>query len=76
MMTREQALICYRVAETSQMACQALWGKGSDEAMLAADLLLAAMKNLFFAGGHGEDIEREQEAVARAWARVAGEVTE
>ena len=68
-MTRDEARICYRVAETSQMACQELWGKGSDEAMLAADLLLAAMKNLFFAGGYGEDIEREQNAVAKAWER-------
>jgi len=73
-MTREEARICYRVAETSQMACQALWGKGSDETMLAADLLLAAMKDLFFAGGDGEDIKREREAVAIAWKRVAGEV--
>jgi hypothetical protein len=56
------------------MACQALWGKGSDETMLAADLLLAAMKDLFFAGGDGEDIKREREAVAIAWKRVAGEV--
>jgi len=45
--------------------------------MLADDFIHDAMKDLFFAGGDGDDIEREQEAVARAWARVAqGGVTE
>jgi len=69
--------MCYRVAETVQTACQTLWGKSSDEAMLADDFIHDAMKDLFFAGGDGDDIEREQEAVARAWARVAqGGVTE
>jgi hypothetical protein len=51
------------------MACQALWGVKSDETMLAADLVLAAMKDLFLAGGDGDDIEREQNAVAKAWER-------